>query len=130
MDSPHWRHLLVESFKHAFADRARWLADDRFTPVPVAALTAATYLDSLAARVDPNQTQALEAYGTAPQLPLDAGTSHVSVLDADGMAVGCTETINLHWGSCVEVPGFGFLLNDEMDDFTTSEAANAYGLVQ
>jgi len=130
MDSPHWRHLLVESFKHAFADRARWLADDSFTPVPVAALTAPTYLDSLAARVDPNRTQALEAYGTAPQLPHDAGTSHISVLDADGMAVGCTETINLHWGSCVEVPGFGFLLNDEMDDFTTSEAANAYGLVQ
>jgi gamma-glutamyltranspeptidase/glutathione hydrolase len=46
------------------------------------------------------------------------------------MAVGCTETINLEWGSCVEVPGCGFFLNDEMDDFTTGEGANAFGLVQ
>jgi gamma-glutamyltranspeptidase/glutathione hydrolase len=130
MDSPQWRHLLVESFKHAFADRARWLADDRFTPVPVARLTAPAYLDSLAARVDPRHTGKLDDYGSTRQLPDDAGTSHISVLDGKGMAVGCTETINLHWGSCVEVPGFGFLLNDEMDDFTTSDAANVYGLVQ
>jgi gamma-glutamyltranspeptidase/glutathione hydrolase len=130
MDSPEWRHLLVESFKHAFADRARWLADDRFTPVPVVALTTSAYLDSLAARVDPDHTRPAAAYGTARLLPRDDGTSHISVLDASGMAVGCTETINLHWGSCLEVPGFGFLLNDEMDDFTTSAGANAYGLVQ
>jgi gamma-glutamyltranspeptidase/glutathione hydrolase len=129
-DSPLWRHLLIESFKHAFADRARWLADDAFSPVPVTRLTSAAYLDSLAARVNPIGTQPPEAYGSAPQLPGDSGTSHVSVLDADGMAVGCSETINLHWGSCVEVPGFGFFLNDEMDDFTTSDGANAYGLVQ
>jgi len=130
MDSAAWRHLLVESFKHAFADRARWLADDAFTPVPVAALTAPSYLDSLAARIDRERTRPATEYGSAPPPPRDAGTSHISVLDADGMAVGCTETINLHWGSCVEVPGFGFLLNDEMDDFTTSDEANAYGLVQ
>jgi gamma-glutamyltranspeptidase/glutathione hydrolase len=129
-DSPEWRHLLIESFKHAFADRARWLADDAFTPVPVAELTAPAYLDSLASRVDPNHTRSPENYGTARQLPRDAGTSHISVLDSNGMAVGCSETINLYWGSCVEVPGFGFLLNDEMDDFTTSSGANAFGLVQ
>jgi gamma-glutamyltranspeptidase/glutathione hydrolase len=129
-NSPKWRHLLIESFKHAFADRARWLADDAFNPVPVTELTAPAYLDSLAARVDPDRTRAPDDYGSIPQLPQDAGTSHVSVLDSDGMAVGCSETINLYWGSCVEVPGFGFLLNDEMDDFTTSSAANAYGLFQ
>ncbi len=130
INSPEWRHLLIESFKHAFADRARWLADDAFSPVPVAQLTAPSYLDSLAARVDLDHTRPAEEYGSAPQLPRDAGTSHVSVLDASGMAVGCSETINLYWGSCVEVPGFGFLLNDEMDDFTTSSEANAYGLIQ
>ncbi len=129
-NSPQWRHLLIEAFKHAFADRARWLADDAFTPVPVARLTSPAYLDSLAGRIDPDHTRSSDDYGTAPPLPHDAGTSHISVLDADGMAVGCTETINLYWGSCVEVPGFGFLLNDELDDFTTSAAANAYGLVQ
>lgn len=129
-NSPLWRHLLIESFKHAFADRARWLADDTYSPVPIARLTSPAYLDSLAARVNPIGIQPSEVYGTAPQLPSDSGTSHVSVIDADGMAVGCSETINLYWGSCVEVPGFGFLLNDEMDDFTTSSGANAYGLVQ
>ena len=130
MNSPQWRHLLIEAFKHAFADRAHWLADDAFTPVPVAELTAPSYLESLAERFDPDHTLEPADYGTSPQLPLDVGTSHISVLDANGMAVGCSETINLYWGSCVEVPGFGFLLNDEMDDFTTSTAANAYGLVQ
>ncbi len=130
MNSPQWRHLLIETFKHAFADRAYWLADDTFTPVPLAGLTAPTYLDSLAERFDPDHTLEPADYGTGPQLPRDSGTSHISVLDADGMAVGCTETINLHWGSCVEVPGFGFLLNDELDDFTTSAGANAFELVQ
>ena len=81
-------------------------------------------------RVNPAHTRPTEDYGTLAHFPEDAGTSHVSVLDANGMAVGCSETINLYWGSCVEVPGFGFLLNDEMDDFTTSSGANAYGLVQ
>ena len=130
MDSPQWRHLLIETFKHAFADRAHWLADDTFTPVPVAGLTAPSYLDSLAELFDPDRTLEPADYGTSPQLPLDSGTSHVSVLDANGMAVGCSETINLYWGSCVEVPGFGFLLNDELDDFTTGAGANAFGLVQ
>jgi len=130
LNSPRWRHMLIEAFKHAFADRAHWLADDAFTPVPVAELTATSYLDSLADRFDPDRTLEPDEYGTAPQLPRDSGTSHISVLDADGMAVGCSETINLYWGSCVEVPGFGFLLNDEMDDFTTSASANAFGLVQ
>jgi len=130
MNSPQWRHLLIETFKHAFADRARWLADDTFTPVPVAGLTASSYLDSLAGCFDPDHTLEPDEYGTGPQLPRDAGTSHISVLDAGGMAVGCTETINLSWGSCVEVPDFGFLLNDEMDDFTTGAGANAFGLVQ
>jgi len=130
MDSPTWRHMQIEAFKHAFADRARWLADDAFVPVPVAALTAPGYLDSLAARFDPLHTFGPEAYGTASSPADDSGTSHISVLDQDGMAVGCTETINLEWGSAVDVPGWGFFLNDEMDDFTTSEGANAYGLVQ
>ncbi len=130
INSPRWRHMLVETFKHAFADRARWLADDTFTPVPVAALTAPAYLDSLARRFDPDHTRAASDYGTGPQLPRDAGTSHISVLDGNGMAVGCSETINLNWGSCVEVSGFGFMLNDEMDDFTIGGVVNAFGLVQ
>lgn len=130
MDSPTWRHMLIEAFKHAFADRARWLADDAFVPVPVAALMSPDYLDSLAAHFDPDHTLSSASYGTEVPPGDDSGTSHISVLDSRGMAVGCTETINLEWGSGVEVPGCGFFLNDEMDDFTTSEGVNAYGLVQ
>ncbi len=130
MDSPAWRHMLIEAFKHAFADRARWLADDSFAPVPVKTLISPAYLDHLAARFDPRRTFPSEDYGSAVQLPDDSGTSHISVLDSHGMAASCTETINLEWGSCVEVPGYGFFLNDEMDDFTTGEGANAFGLVQ
>ncbi|MCB1182753.1 gamma-glutamyltransferase [bacterium] len=130
IDTVAWRHMLLEAFKHAFADRARWLADDTFYDVPVAHLTSPEYIAELAARVRPDSVLAAEAYGTIPPMPPDAGTSHVSVLDSGGMAVGLTETINLYYGACLEVPGFGFLLNDEMDDFTTSVEPNAFGLVQ
>src|SRR3546814_13809835 len=62
---------------------------------------------------------------------VDSGTSHFSVVDADGNAVACTETINLGFGSLVGVDEFGFILNDEMDDFLTRPGVpNAFGLVQ
>lgn len=135
--------VLTEAMKHAFADRSRWLADDDFEPVPIAQLLDDEYIDELAARIDLNQTMDQSEYGSKPDdamrgtLPRDAGTSHFSVIDSQGMAVACTETINLTFGSCVEVPGFGFMLNNEMDDFSThpgagtgTEGANAFGLVQ
>ncbi|MCA9289960.1 MAG: gamma-glutamyltransferase [Phycisphaerales bacterium] len=128
---PAYVHLLTESMKHAFADRAAWLADDAFVDVPVASLLDASYLDALSARIDPSRTHASDTYGSHPQLPSDGGTSHLSIVDASGMAVACTETINLQFGSLVMVPGFGIVLNDEMDDFTTIPGgANAFGLVQ
>ncbi len=124
-------HALAEALKHAFADRAEFLADPDFAAVPVAELLAPERLDRLAGEVDPRRTRPPEAYGAAGAPPEDGGTSHVSVVDADGMAVACTETINLAFGSMVPVPGFGFVLNDEMDDFTTLPGeANAFGLVQ
>lgn len=77
--------------------------------------------------------EVLQAGGNAVDaaVPDDAGTSHFSIVDADGMAVACTETINTGFGSQLAVEAFGFILNNEMDDFTTTPgAANAYGLVQ
>ena len=84
-----------------------------------------------AANIQDLETFPPEHYGTAPTPNEDAGTSHLSVVDSNGMAVSCTETINLSWGSCVCVEGFGFMLNDEMDDFTARPGEpNAFGLVQ
>ena len=130
-------HLLIESWKHAFADRAEWLADPAFGDVPTGTLLHPTYLGTRAAIIDPDRTQPPGVYGTrngdagARALPDDSGTSHISVVDQWGGAVACTETINLEFGSMLAVEGGGFCLNNEMDDFTTVRGeANAFGLVQ
>ena len=119
-DDPAYMHLFVEACKHAFADRAAWLADESFVDVPVRRLTSPDYLDERAGLIDMRRTQASARYGSAAAgLVEDGGTSHLSVVDADGMAVASSQTINLVYGSMVVVPGFGFALNDQMDDFTT-----------
>ena len=128
---PAYVHLLVEAMKHAFADRATWLADPEFVDVPTERLLEAAYLDRLASSITADRTLAQRRYGSALTAVEDGGTSHLSVLDEAGMAVACTGTINLVYGSLVTVPGFGFVLNDEMDDFTTVPGRpNAFGLRQ
>ncbi|MEQ8315910.1 MAG: gamma-glutamyltransferase [Phycisphaerales bacterium] len=133
--APAEAHALAESMKHAFADRSRHMADPAFVDVPVAAMLSQDALDRMAAAIDPRGVLEPEAYGTASLVPValpeDGGTSHISVIDANGGAVACTETINLAFGSMVGARGFGFCLNDQMDDFTTKRGeANAFGLVQ
>jgi gamma-glutamyltranspeptidase/glutathione hydrolase len=132
--SPEYVHLVAESLKEAFADRARWLADPAFAPVPVERLLDPALLDARAARIDRHAPRPPAQYGldaVAEPPPEDGGTSHLSVIDRRGMAVACTETINLEFGALVGIPEFGFALNDEMDDFTTAPGeANAFGLRQ
>jgi gamma-glutamyltranspeptidase/glutathione hydrolase len=129
-NSADYVHVVTEAMKHAFADRARWLADPDYAPVPVLALLRSGYLDRLAAAIDMQRAKESASYGSTT-LPEDHGTSHFSVIDSHGMAVACTETINLEFGSLVCVPGFGFCLNNEMDDFTTTPGKpNAFGLQQ
>lgn len=126
-----YHHALVEAFKHAFADRAEWMGDPAFVQVPVERLLSKAYLDERAAKIHVGRTGGPEDYGSREQLPEDGGTSHLSAVDSRGGAVACTQTINLIGGSLVEVAGFGFLLNDEMDDLTTIRGkANAFGLKQ
>ena len=128
---PQYVHLLVEAMKHAFADRAQWLADPAFAEVPTKRLLESDYLDRLANSVSMQHTLDRFDYGSVAPVPDDGVTSHISVIDADGMAVACTETINLIYGSLVAVPGFGFALNNQMDDFTTVPGQpNAFGLRQ
>lgn len=130
IDTDDERHLLVEALKHAFADRSRWLADPAFAPAPVERLLNPANIERIAGLID-DRAHESRAYGTHDALPEDAGTSHVSVVDRWGGAVACTETINLEFGSLVGVDEFGFVLNNEMDDFTTRRGlANAFGLSQ
>ncbi len=124
-------HLVTEAMKHAFADRATWLADGAFIDVPVDRLLDGDYLDGRAASISLSGTRPIRQYGTHTPPVDDGGTSHFSIIDGQGMAVACTQTINLEYGSLIAVPGFGFTLNDEMDDFTTIPGQpNAFGLQQ
>ncbi|WP_299462981.1 gamma-glutamyltransferase [uncultured Gimesia sp.] len=128
--SPQQIHLLTEVMKHAFADRAEYLGDMDFVPVPVERLTNQKYADQLASRIDAKQTKSLKEYGRYLP-PQDGGTSHLSVMDAAGNAVACTETINLTFGSYVVIPEYGIVMNNEMDDFAAiSGKPNAFGLIQ
>jgi len=123
-------HAMVESMKHAFADRGEWLGDPMFAEVPVEQLLSDAYLDDRAALYNPDRTLTPMRYGTHITND-DSGTSHLCVVDASGNAVSCTETINTTFGSKLVVPEFGFCLNNEMDDFTARPGEpNAYGLIQ
>lgn len=128
--SPLQIHLLTEVMKHAFADRAEYLGDMDFVPVPVQRLTNQKYANQLASRIDAKKTKSLNEYGRYIP-PEDGGTSHLSVMDARGNAVACTETINLTFGSYVVIPKYGIVMNNEMDDFAAIPGKpNAFGLLQ
>jgi gamma-glutamyltranspeptidase / glutathione hydrolase len=134
-NSPAYIHLVSEASKHAFADRARWLADPAFVTLPMNDLLDSAMLAARARMIKPGEVLPDDAYGWRPgpaAKPLDdGGTSHVSVVDAKGNAVACTETINLVFGSWLAVEGYGFCLNNEMDDFLTVRGKpNAFGLAQ
>ena len=129
-DSLEYRHALAEAMKHAFADRATYLGDPDVAAIPTATLISSEYGTRLAARIQPDSVLPLEAYGRAAPLS-DAGTTHYSIIDAEGNAVAATETINLTYGSLVVVPETGLLLNNEMDDFAAAPGQpNAFGLRQ
>ncbi len=127
---PEFTQLLIEAMKHAFADRAEHMADATFVDVPVEQLLSANYLDELASRIVLGKTQKSREYGSHSPPPADDGTSHICVIDGNGMTVSVTETINTSFGSMVTVEPFGFMLNNEMDDFSSPSGENAYGLRQ
>lgn len=129
-NSPTYVQLVTEAMKHAFADRAEFLGDTDFADVPIQKLISKDYAYRIARRIDLERTLEPKEYGRFFAAS-DSGTSHLSVIDKDGNAVACTETINLTYGSFVVVPEFGFILNDEMDDFAARPGEpNAFGLIQ
>jgi gamma-glutamyltranspeptidase/glutathione hydrolase len=117
-------HLLASVMAQGFADRARWYGDPEFTPVPIAALLAPARLHALRRRISIR-----ERLQPTVDIQPDAGTAHVSVLDAAGNAAAITTTINTPFGAGVGVPGTGIILNNEMDDFAIApEVPNVFGL--
>jgi gamma-glutamyltranspeptidase/glutathione hydrolase len=135
----------AESFRRAFFDRAEFMSDPDFAPVPVAQLIDKQYAAHWRESIDPVRAtpsdrlkrpkfQDLDQMALtqpAPAAHEGGNTTHLSAVDAEGNAVAITTTLNDSFGSRVTVPGLGFLLNDEMDDFTVKPgAANMYGLIQ
>jgi gamma-glutamyltranspeptidase/glutathione hydrolase len=123
-------HLLAETMRRAYADRASYMGDADFASVPVAGLTSPRYAAQLRQEILGAPPEAPVRPGE-PQVFESGATTHFSVVDAVGNAVANTYTLNGWFGSGVTVEGAGFLLNNEMDDFTTKPGApNLFGLVQ
>jgi gamma-glutamyltranspeptidase/glutathione hydrolase len=129
-NSADYIHVVTEAMKHAFADRAEFLGDTDFVDVPIRRLLSDQYAQDTAERIHMDKTGRAEDYGRFFS-QTDAGTSHFSVIDSQGNAVACTETINLTFGSFVVVPEYGIILNNQMDDFAARPGEpNAFGLKQ
>lgn len=124
-------HHMIEAERRAYADRAEYLGDPDFYPVPVARLTSKGYARQRFADFDPTRASrsADIAAGAAP--PAESPeTTHLSVIDGAGNAVAYTTTLNLGYGSKIVATGAGFLLNNEMDDFSARDnTPNAFGLI-
>jgi gamma-glutamyltranspeptidase/glutathione hydrolase len=140
-------HFTVEGFRRAFFDRAEFMGDPDFSKIPVAQLLDKRYAAAWRESIDPEHVTAskelkrpaifseLEQYAEAHPLEVPRResnyTTHYSVVDAEGNAVSVTTTINDWFGSRVTADGLGFLLNDEMDDFSSKPGVpNADGLIQ
>ncbi len=135
-------NLIIEAFRRAYMDRSNYLGDPDYVKIPVEQLISKKYADAWRATIDrghatPSADLKRPAGFLPPpptmadvrQEPVD--TTHYSVMDAAGDAVSVTTTLNGGFGSGVTVPGLGFLLNDEMDDFASKQGVpNMFGLIQ
>jgi gamma-glutamyltranspeptidase/glutathione hydrolase len=136
-------HLLAEVMRRAFRDRAEYMGDPDFVTVPVASLLERDYLKrrmadfsadraSASDKIEPGLGAAKLSQLTVPGFATESTeTTHYSVVDAAGNAVATTTTLNGNFGSGVTIPGAGFLMNNEMDDFTAKVGVkNMFGLLQ
>ncbi|MEZ9234656.1 gamma-glutamyltransferase [Shewanella sp. 10N.286.52.A9] len=124
-------HLMVESMKHAYADRSEYLGDPDFNPVPLKALTDQKYADSLVKKIAYNKATPSAEIKPGNIAPYESNqTTHYSVVDKWGNAVSNTYTLNFSYGSGLVADGTGILLNNEMDDFSAKPGTpNAFGLI-
>jgi gamma-glutamyltranspeptidase / glutathione hydrolase len=125
-------HLIAEAMKRYYADRAEFLGDPDFVKVPVAALTSPQYIAGRAASIDREKATPSSELNHGVPAPAEESpeTTHLSIVDAAGNAISLTYTLNGGYGSGVTVPRLGFLMNNEMDDFSVKPGApNMFGAV-
>ena len=124
-------HLMAEAMKRAYADRSFYLGDEDFIKVPLKGLTSKKYADALREEIDTEKATPSGTIAPGKPLPYESNeTTHFSIVDKYGNAVSNTYTINFSYGSGIVVEGAGFLLNNEMDDFSAKPGVpNAYGLI-
>lgn len=135
-DRARFTHLVAEAMKLAFADRAHWLGDADFVPVP-RGLIDRRYARLLSRKINPLQVTPLEGHHLPPRAdsdtfgsPVEKHTTHVAVADSEGNWVAMTQTVNTTFGSKVVIPGTGVVMNNEMDDFSIAPGIpNAFGLL-
>ena len=126
-NSAQYIHLVAEMEKRVFADRAEYLGDPDFFDVDIEKLISEKYIARRALEVNPNAISSLESVDPGLESP---DTTHYSIVDQWGNAVSNTYTINWNYGSGVVVEGAGFLLNNEMDDFSAKPGVpNIFGVV-
>lgn len=124
-------HHMAEAMKLAYADRSEYLGDTDFVDVPLSGLTSKDYAARLRNTISPNKARPSGEIKPGQQAGWESPeTTHFSVVDRWGNAVSNTYTINFSYGSGITVAGAGFLLNNEMDDFSSKPGEpNAYGLI-
>lgn len=124
-------HVMAEAMRYAYADRSEFMGDPDFVKVPVKGLIAKDYAAEIRAKIDPAKaTPSSQVRPGTPGMYEGTNTTHYSIVDKSGNAVSITYTINDYYGSATAVNGAGFLLNNEMDDFSIKPGVpNIYGLV-
>ncbi len=124
-------HLMAEAERRVYADRAKFLGDADFYPVPVQELTLKSYNENRMSSFDTTKATPSSEVSAGDPAPLESQeTTHFSIVDAKGNAVSVTTTLNGGFGSKVVVAGSGFFLNNEMDDFSIKPGfPNMFGLV-
>lgn len=123
-------HVMIESMRRAYADRAEHLGDPDFYNVPIDLLTDKDFARKRMADFDPHSATPSESIGAATIVDESPETTHLSVYQQDGMAVSYTTTINHAYGNGIVVDGAGFFLNNEMDDFSAKPGVpNSFGLI-
>lgn len=125
-------HLMAESMRRAFADRAEYMGDSDFVKVPVAGLIDKSYATKLRSTINADRAStSAEVRAGKPAGYESDETTHFTVVDAEGNVVANTYTLNNSYGSAAVVKGTGMILNDEMDDFAAKPGTpNMYGLIQ
>lgn len=124
-------HTLTETMKYAYADRSQYLGDPDYFDVPIKKLTDKAYASQIRAAINPDKATPSATISPGKYLPQEGPqTTHLSTMDAAGNAVSLTYTLNFSYGNGMSVGGAGFLLNNEMDDFSAKPGTpNAFGLL-